>query len=406
MRVGGTSRPTFAAPAGAGRGRTTWSPPYALPNAGQVVSISTNFASSVKPTTHSASDWNYAVFGYFGGGALVEDYSRAGGYVIAGTGGHQVPPNLGACIFDFEDATWKRLDNANGVPQQDEDFEPEEIETLFGEILAPGSPTTSTGCPCPSHLYAFTHQLRSSQGGGQKGSFMRLRGLSGATDASRGSDYAHKIDLATGLWTRVSTNGYVNQLEARVSQYDPVTRRFYQMHQLLHAGLPLQYVDESDWTWKTDSIANPGDIGSTFGAFVDQARRLLVVSTSNDTMHAFNMDSVGVLTELTLSGSLVAGRERYQWQLYPADGCYYRFAGTTTSTTIEKLKPPPLGTDPLTEDWTASTVTVGTALTQQPAAYITSGAVHYNRFFYVPMLGCFAWVPGGDEPVVLLKPPA
>lgn len=188
--------------------------------------------------------------------------------------------------------------------------------------------------------------------------------------------------------------------------YDPVTRRYYQIHQLLHSGTPLHYVDENDWTWKTDSFTNPGDIGNVFGAFVDQARRLLVVSTTNETMHAFNMDSVLTCTELTLNGSIPNGREQYQWALYPADGCYYRFSGLTTTATIEKLTPPPLGTDPLTEDWTVGTVDVGSALTQQPATYIATGSIHHNRFFYVPLLGCFAWIPGGDVPVVLLKPPA
>ena len=383
-----------------GIGIRGWRPPYALPDAGQVVSISTNYASDVKPSTHSSSNWNYAVFGAFCGGALVEDYSKAGGYVIAGSGGHNVPPNLGACIFDFEDATWKRVDNANGVAQRDEDFDPSEL--TLGEITAasPGE------MPAPAHTYNWSHELRSSQGGGTRGSLMRMRGVSAAVDSSSGTAYAHAIDLSTGLWRKVTTNGHVNSLTSRVSVYDPVTRRYVQIHQLLHAGVALQYIDETDWTWKTDAFTSPGDIGSSFGAFIDQARRLLVVLTSNETIHAFDLDAINVLTELTLSGSLVNNQEQYQWQFYPADGCYYKFSGATTSTTLEKLRPPPLGTDPLTEDWTASTVDVGTALTQNPAAYLAAGALHYNRFFYVHSLGCFCWIPGGDEPVVLLKPPA
>lgn len=403
MRVGGTSRPTFSARGGLGRGRTTWSPPYALPNAGEVVEISTNFASDVKPTTHSASQWNNALFAYFGGGALVEDYSRAGGYVIAGSGGHAVPPNLGACIFDLEDATWKRLDNANGVPQQNTDFAASEIESTFGEILAAGSPTTSTGCPAPAHLYTQVMQLRSGEGGGgQKGSFMRMFGRSAAIDSSRGSNWAHAIDLETGLWTRRSTNSMVNGSTSRAALYDPVTNKYWSVSQLLNNGVAIDYLDGADWTWKTHAITPPGSIGNTYGAFIDVERRLIIAMSDNENFYALNADNPTAVTQLTVSGTVTNFEEQYIWQFYPPDGCFYRFAGLSTTTTIRKLKPPPLDGDPLTDTWTISDVTVDTALTQQ----FHSSAIHHNRFFRVPLLGCFAWIPGGDEPVVLLKPPA
>ncbi len=389
----------FTAPTG--KGRSAWKAPYNIPGAGEVVSISTNFASSVKPSTHSSSQWNAAVFGYFGGGALVEDYSRAGAWVVAGSGGHNLAPNLGACIFDFEDATWKRLDNANGVAQQNTDFIAAEIDGSTGEIIA----ATTAGIPAPAHLYAHCFQLRPSQGGGLKGSFMRLRGQSAATDSTRGSNYSHAIDLSTGLWTRRSVDSSAAS-GGRVAVYDEVTRRFINIHQLLNAGVPLLYVDETDWTWKSDGFSNPGAIGNAYGAVVDAPRRLLLITTSNETLHGFDLDNITTLTQLSLSGSMQNNWEQYQWAYYPPDGCFYRFAGLTTSTAIERLKPPPFGDDPLTEDWTVSTVNVGTALTQQPAAYIADGAIHHNRFFFVPRLNCFCWIPGGDEPVVILKPPA
>ncbi len=389
----------FTAPKG--QGRAAWKAPYDIPGAGEVVEISTNAESDVKPSTHSMANWHNALYGSFSGGALVEDYSRAGAYVIAGTGGHTSRPNLGACIFDFEDATWKRLDNANGVAQQNVDFEPGEIDA-FGEIIA----ATTPGIPAPAHLYAHCHQLRASQGGGPKGSFMRQRGLSAATDSSKGSSYSHAIDLSTGLWTRRTTNANVTLVSSRVATYDPVTRRFIQMNQVTNSGIALQYVDEADWTWKTDNFANPGDKGNAHGFILDAERRLLLVTTSNETLHAFDADNIVTLTDLSLSGSMQNNWEQYQWAYYPPDGCFYRFAGATTSTAIEKLKPPPFGDDPLTEDWTVSMVNLGTALTQQPAASLAGGSIHHNRFFFVPRLNCLAWIPGDDEPVVILKPPA
>ncbi|MEP6609640.1 MAG: hypothetical protein ABJA83_13300, partial [Burkholderiaceae bacterium] len=90
--------------------------PYSLPGSGQAFLIGANTAESVRPPTHSESDWTYSLFRFYGGGTFVEDFSAGGAYVIAGSGGHAVPPNFGGCLFDFADATWKRIDNANGMP--------------------------------------------------------------------------------------------------------------------------------------------------------------------------------------------------------------------------------------------------------------------------------------------------
>ncbi len=76
--------------------------PYSLPTSpGQVVFIGTNFLHDIRPAPFSAYDWDYATMGYYGGGVFVEDYSQGGAWAVAGSGGHDVPPNIGACIFDF-----------------------------------------------------------------------------------------------------------------------------------------------------------------------------------------------------------------------------------------------------------------------------------------------------------------
>ena len=66
--------------------------PYSLPAAGQALLIGNNYAENVRPSTHSAFEWNYALFFFYGGGTFVEDYSAGGAYVIAGSGGHAAVP--------------------------------------------------------------------------------------------------------------------------------------------------------------------------------------------------------------------------------------------------------------------------------------------------------------------------
>ena len=41
--------------------------PYSLPPSGEAVLIGNNFAENVRPPTHSAFEWNYAVFFFYGG---------------------------------------------------------------------------------------------------------------------------------------------------------------------------------------------------------------------------------------------------------------------------------------------------------------------------------------------------
>ncbi|MDP9130729.1 MAG: hypothetical protein M3N35_10110 [Candidatus Binatota bacterium] len=119
--------------------------PYSVPLSGQALLIGNNFAADVRPPSHSAHQWNYSLFAFYGGGTFVEDYSAGGAYVIAGSGGHKVPPNFGGCLFDFADATWKRIDNANGMPWMNRDLESPEINRI-GEINYPG---VSDGIPAP-----------------------------------------------------------------------------------------------------------------------------------------------------------------------------------------------------------------------------------------------------------------
>src|SRR5262245_62948726 len=88
--------------------------PYSTPASGQAVLIGTNTANDIRPAWHNSSGWRYSLFAGYGGGCYAPDYSSGGAYVIAGTGGHRVPANLGAAVFDFADATWKRIDSSNG----------------------------------------------------------------------------------------------------------------------------------------------------------------------------------------------------------------------------------------------------------------------------------------------------
>lgn len=375
--------------------------PYSLPASGQALSIGNNFAENVRPPTHSAFEWNYAVFFFYGGGAFVEDFSAGGAYVIAGSGGHATPPNFGACLFDFGDATWKRIDNANGMPWISRDLNSPGFSgeiNGFGEINYPG---VSAGIPAPAHLYANVQPLPAGNGGGSRGSALLLRSSAAGYSSNFGSPYSHRFDLATGLWTRLSTNTPSGNADFRTSCYDPATNRYYLIRYGLNESPNLDYLDGADWMWKTVRIGNAAADGDNKSAFIDDARRLLIVHTSTGKLRAIDLNNIGAgPVTLRTAGNLPLDN-RSRWHLYPADGCWYMYEGWGGNT-FYKIQPP--AGNPLTSTWTVSTVQIGGATLPAQGAQAKDGAVHNARFFYVRPLGCFAWIAGERNQVVIFKP--
>jgi hypothetical protein len=93
-------------------------------------------------------------------------------------------------------------------------------------------------------------------------------------------------------------------------------------------------------------------------------------------------------------GGSVRERERFvEWhgKLY-----HISYAGGNTLT---RLTPPAdlkLGT------WIVNTVTLtGPTMAQKFGAATTS---HYTNLISVPAIDCLAWVPGGNNPVYIMKP--
>ena len=291
--------------------------PYSLPNsAGQVVFIGTNLPRDVRPPTHSVYNWEYACFFYYGGGAFIETYSVGGAWAVAGSGGHNVPPNLGALIFDFTDATWKRRDNANGVPWTTQNDYP---DSTYSSGEFPG-----TQVPGPSHQYGVQAELRSTHGGGSRGSYLCLAfsamGLGGRTGAG-----PHKIDLDTGLWTRAYNNNPRTFVGGQqMCFWEWVSNRYYTPQNFLGGSSVIGWLDGNDWLWKsTNHPGAPNFGGYTCAGFLDPVRRIIAIYDSTNRFLGIDMDNLGAgWTTMGVSGSAPIEFE-CSWVYYPPDGCFY-----------------------------------------------------------------------------------
>jgi hypothetical protein len=397
-------------------------PPYPLPAPRTKVAIPTagrNVANDIKPSPHTNGSWQYALFQSYGGGSFSRDYSAAGAYVLAGMGGHNAPPCFGAAIFDFATGRWSYLPNGNGFDEgRTNDVRRDETNGApYLELTA----VRSGQMPSPSHHYGLQVSPPRSVIGGPRGAIVVALG---AAKTLQGADspVAHQMDLATGLWTRASKN-LLRDVTTRTpytktsAAYDPITRRVY-VSVDFSVEDRLAYLDLQDGLWKSaGSYSAPRTSGPARSIWVDDQRRLLLYMLTSGQLWAIELDSVGrgpvrLRTTTEISN---AGR---RWDEYPladgGDGAFYTLAGDgppyrsgspaprANVQGVLRLAPPP--GDPITGTWDFSMVPIAGGISAQYVTDPGAGAQHETRFFYVPALRCFAWIPNGSGPVELIKP--
>ncbi len=401
---------------------STFVPPYALPTPGTVLAIPTagrNVANDVKPAPHSNFSWQYALFQSYGGGSFSADYSPGGAYVLAGMGGHNASPCFGGAIFDFTTGRWSYLPNANGFNEARTDdvvYSTETNRAPYIELLG-----VSRGeMPAPSHHYTLQVSPPKSVIGGPKGAIVVTLGAA-QTQAGSDSPQTHKFDLATGLWTRASAN-LLTEVSTRTpytgssAAYDPTAKRIYVT---LHFPTDdsLVCLDLTDGLWKSVGRYPLPNVNGIASIFVDDRRRMLLYLLDTNQLWGLDLNNVSAgPVKLNTAGQVPNTSRR--WHEYPTadggDGCFYTLTGggpayengnvpLADAQELLKLSPPASG-NPMTGVWTFSTAPIRGGITAQWVSDASAGANHGSRFFYVPAIRCFAWIPNGSGGVELIKP--
>jgi len=379
----------------------TWTPPYSLPtSAGQVVAIGTNTSDSIAPNnvpagigSMSATQWNYALFDSWNGAALIEDYSRGGGIVIAGSGAHGAPRNVGAAIFDLADATWKRLDPTTGGTYSGTDYTVAETTGSPYYEVAGG-----TGTPAPGHTYQLLCPWPANAGGGVKGSVLRVVGAAMCQESVT-TAAAHAMSLSTGKWSRPTGTTLSDRAGAQSSaEWDPGRRRWWYMPDGVSAYSNIQYIDAETMTWQT-SANYPSHVST--GAITLYGTDYLVGLRSvggTKSWHVLDLNNITAGWVLpTVSGSPGTDYDA-AWVYHPGTGKLYQMSATGGAT-LRRMTPP---ANPITGTWVADTITLGSSL---PALWTQSTVKPgYKWMFYAPALGCLVYIAGGAGGVRLIKP--
>jgi hypothetical protein len=369
---------------------TGFQPPYALPARGSAVGIGTNNAMDVCPTAEgwANSAWDYSLFNSYGGGVFVPQYSTAGAYVAAGTGGHGHPDNHGAAVFDFQNATWVRLDNANGVPRKS--VPPHSYNETTESNGSPYYEVSGSVVPLPPHPYA--NMCPSNLGA--KGSIAYItRAALGGGAANTGA--CHRFDIATRTWSRMGTSVTNRAQVESDSIYDAARNRYWFVPLQPHYYQNVAYFDAADFTWKTSGNAPefyPSAIAGYYRVMLHNG--MLIRNCGGNGLWLFDPDQAAAgWIKLNVSGSLPNTSNR--WAKF-SDGKFYSIP-TSGGNTLTRITPP---ADPKTGTWIINDVTIGGA-TLPPKI---GSPAHYSMFFYVPAIDCLAWIAGGTNKVFIMKP--
>jgi hypothetical protein len=386
-------------------------PNYALPESLTALRIEgtgpANSTNSIKPAMASSANWNYALINNFGGGCLVEGYSNAGAYVIAGSGGHTIPGiNTGAAVFDFQTGLWERLDTTPDVRNYTRDFSYNTETTLqpYEEVLLPGG--ASSGVPTPTHLYLLCEQIPAGTAFPRGGVLLYSR--ASTTDLGSGARGSHTFNLATGLWARANDAGGFEQYYVETEGacvWDAGRNKYWYFRSTQNSYSSLRYLNGGTFT--PGSLSHNGSGIQGQSAMMYQGyiiRPQSVYGASPTAWFIFDPDAPSVgWTALTFDTALPTVHRCNQWAYFPPNGCFYYYGHNATDNVLFRVTPPV--SNPRTGTWTVDSVAVGGD--QLPARQsMGEGTVwHHSRgLVYVPALQRLAWFPGGTEGVYLINP--
>lgn len=395
-----------------------WTPPYSLPEHGYAVEIGTNTHRDVMPPSGGwdQATWDRTYGGSQGAGDYVPTYSAGGAYAYAGTGGHNHPDFIGAHLFDFTDATWYRLDVANDTPDAYGDpggYSEDSSSDGTGEGTCSAPPckyelNDSDGVPLPPHPYGKQVYLPR----GEKGSLIYV-GRAAVGEGAEQSPAVHRFDLATRTWSLVGTDHNARTGTEGDSVLDIPRNRIWAFDATLQNHANHQYLDLADDEMKTTTsgasgpaeIVNDKRIMLHDGLFMRPSGGLGLWLSDPE-------DAGNVWTQVDLDGDLpfhnfnndpdVDWLSYNRWARF-SDGNWYHISkegGNTLHVVI-----PPAG-DPMSGTWTVETVTIlGETLPPAYGGLTLNSVEHYGKLIYVSSIDCLAWLPGGDNPVYLIRPP-
>jgi hypothetical protein len=367
-----------------------FTPPSTTNTSLKVINTVSATASSVRASTHTASEQEQALFNSYSGTAYVKNFSYPlGARVKWLPGGHNNAGIYDAIVNNLTTKSWQRVPNINGTgganytaaSYQGSGFPAG--DTTGSPYYAITAANNAAGeLAAPAHQYGQLQPLER----GTLGSVITV-GRAGATADSFESPTAHYVDLSTGLTKRAVTGTFAGVGFVGCAAYDPTTQRYY-VTAFNNGQTQLAYlqVNPTSYAWSTtSSFSSPSQQGGDYWSSViyDSARLLLIMHGSH--LQAWQLGNFAAgQTSLTLSGTLPS-QNGINWVWHPVNKAFYARINQSGNT-LHVLTPP--ASSPLTNAWTVSTITVGGD--GLPAWNYDGGSnnQNYRPLDWVPHINC------------------
>jgi len=382
------------------------------PNTVQLIGVGGE--QSARPAGFSAGQWTAAVFYQYCGGVFVPDWGAKGCWAGVGHGGHAAGSNnvVDACIFDFNDDTWKWLPNTNGITNN---------PTTWTEAQTDGSPyyalTGSSGqVPPPSHTYRIDVGVGTDLIAPWRQYGLESGGAGGGTWRCR-LNYGNQ----NCTWSRISDASarnawgtYANSdQEWAMGHHDSVRQIVWAPAPTLVQSQSVGAFNPATSIWTPSTMTGlPGTSAQQSGSdrgmpIMDSARSRIWYVGANNVLYYLPLanpgDSIpwqiasGATGIATFARTGTSGADdSTRWHEYPVsdggDGCFYTHSHAGQRI-LKRFNPETLVFDTVT-------ITQGDAM----PSWNTSNPGHYSNFIYVPGKRCFAFVPGNNQRVALVRP--
>lgn len=362
------------------------------PTPGLLKSVHANDLSALNPCPgnqcwYSEANKQNGPWALWTGGVFAPDYSTYGAMVYWG-GGHQGYDGTEHYVFDLTTQQWSRLGNPIATDfHADIDATWCDYQTLAGPVVA------------ALHTYAGPVYLSPTQGGGPKGSWCMPFNVYGPLNGIQGSYNPHAVDLATGMWSRLTAAPYTQTYPGGPNGCCFVdTKRgviWGMMGNDDNRTIKIDLMQSTKTIVPVTSFYAPGTYALPVYVEAKDLTIAAYVNYGTKTIRLKGFDlATGTPVEFTITqGSSVdtvfGPGMGMDW--CPDTGKFYLYEGVGT-TLLYVLTPP---TNWKTGTWTWSTETMGgEAPANTNEVQQTQGPMPFTKWKYNPALQCFMWSQG------------
>lgn len=325
----------------------------------------------------------------YGGMAVAPAYGSKGALVVTG-GGHADYWGNEVYLFDLATSTWSRINDPSRAAAADTDASVDLVHGEYGD-----------GSPMAAHTYDVLRVIP----GGASGILVRTVAPALAGSGGKNASWSHACDLATGKWSRFSTNGapFVGDKVADATCYDASRNRIWELYR---GGFhtTFAYLDLATQTHVPVRIAASNFGYNPCAAQVPVRDLMLFVTgvygvTAGLTLGAMDLANPGPgMATLKLTGDEIPAQASPPWGFdWDTDQDHgYVYGGDGDANHVYRIDPP--SGDLLHAPWTVTKITLPQPMPQSGADGV------YGHWRYVSALKALAYVSKVTNPVALYAP--